>query len=283
MSSRDQSRNQWAQELDDVIRGASGGFLFSTPLLYTMEVWWIGTFIDYGRMLVALALSFGIVFLLNHSAGFRKTKPNRLSEDVIETIQALALSLIFTATILLVLRRITFETPLPEALGKVIYESVPFAIGVALGNQVLSSGRHEQQPGAEGELLGTLKDFGATAVGAVFIWFTVAPTQEIPMLAVAITPPWLLALIAVSLLITYGIVFEAGFGNQKKRQQQSGVLQHPISETIASYLVALLVSAFMLWFLKQLSFDDPWHVWINLSIVLGLPAAVGGAAGRLAV
>jgi putative integral membrane protein (TIGR02587 family) len=293
MSTREQSRSQWAEELDDLVRGASGGFLFSTPLLYTMEVWWIGTFINPGRMLVALGLAFGVVLLLNHTTGFRKAQPGRLSEVAIETTEALALSLVLTAGVLLLLRRITLETPLEEALGKVIYESVPFALGVSLGNQFLSGGRQErqgdeqqqsgEQQGSTGELNATLKDLGATAVGATFIALSIAPTDEVPMLAAAITPPWLLALMAASLLISYGIVFEAGFANQKKREQHQGVLQRPLSETVAAYLVSLAASALMLWFFHQLSFDDPWQIWLSHTLVLGLPAAVGGAAGRLAV
>jgi putative integral membrane protein (TIGR02587 family) len=293
MSSQEQSRNPWMSELDDLMRGASGGFLFSTTLIYTMEVWWTGTYVDPGRMLVALMIAFAVVFMLNRSAGFRRVQNPQFSEDMFETIQALALSLVCTAAFLLLLRRISFETPLQEVLGKVVYESVPFALGVALGNQFLSSGGRRQQQSSGQQSSGqqssefilhsTLMDIGATMVGATFIALTIAPTAEIPMLAVAISPPWLLALMIASLVVSYGIVFEAGFANQQKRKQQQGILQRPLSETVAAYLVALIVAAFLLWFFKQLTFDDPWHVWFNLSIVLGFPAAVGGAAGRLAV
>jgi hypothetical protein len=34
-------KNVWASEI--IIRGACGGFLFGIPLLYTMEVWWVGS------------------------------------------------------------------------------------------------------------------------------------------------------------------------------------------------------------------------------------------------
>jgi len=33
----------WREELQKILRAVSGGFVFATPLLFTMEKWWIGT------------------------------------------------------------------------------------------------------------------------------------------------------------------------------------------------------------------------------------------------
>ena len=38
----DDERGPWATEATDLVRGASGGLLFGIPLIYTMEIWWIG-------------------------------------------------------------------------------------------------------------------------------------------------------------------------------------------------------------------------------------------------
>lgn len=124
---------------------------------------------------------------------------------------------------------------------------------------------------------------GGTLIGATIIAFNIAPTDEITMLAAAASPPWELAMIATSLLISYGIVFQAGFSDQQKRREQKGIFQRPSSETIMSYLVSLLASAFMLWFFQKLTFSDPWTMWLDHTLMLGLPATIGGAAGRLAI
>ena len=79
MNEHSQRQNPWAEELDDFIRAASGGFLFGIPLLYTMEVWWIGAFSEPARMLVALLVTFGAVFAINYSCGFRR-RPHRRGE-----------------------------------------------------------------------------------------------------------------------------------------------------------------------------------------------------------
>lgn len=64
---------------------------------------------------------------------------------------------------------------------------------------------------------------------------------------------------------------------------QQGLFQSPVGETCFSYLISLVVSMSMLWLFQMVSFSDPPGMWVSYAVVLGFPAAVGGAAGRLAV
>ncbi|MGH7999681.1 MAG: TIGR02587 family membrane protein [Brasilonema sp.] len=289
-------KNVWANEINDIIRGACGGFLFGIPLLYTMEVWWIGSVVKPSMMMLAIALMFLVVFLLNRTEGFRRSKRNSPPYGAVtDTVEAMAIGLVCSALMLLLLQELTPETSVKEILGKIVFESVPFTLGVALASQFLGDTRGDNGEGRTGhpvsdksqrkpdELHATFADIGATLIGATVIAFNIAPTDEIPMLAAAVTPPWLLAVIATSIIISYGIVFEAGFSDQQKRRQQQGIFQRPISETIMAYLVSLLAAAFMLWFFQKLTFSDPWTIWLEYTLLLGLPATIGGAAGRLAV
>lgn len=283
-----QPKNPWLNEFNDLIRGTAGGFLFGIPLLYTMEVWWIGSFTKPLRMLGVIAATFIVVFLLNRTEGFRRTKDIRFSDAAIDSVEALAIGIVCSTCMLVLLREITSNTPLNEALGKLIFESVPFSLGVALARSFLSGDRYgasEEQEGASADptnINATIADISATLIGATIIAFNIAPTDEIPMLAAAVSGPWLLGIIAASLVITYCIVFEAGFTNQQKRVQQQGIFQRPLSETIIAYLISLIAAALMLCFFQQLSFDDPWQTWLIYTLLLGLPASIGGAAGRLA-
>lgn len=86
---------------------------------------------------------------------------------------------------------------------------------------------------------------------------------------------------AASLAISYLIVFVAGFSGEQQRRDQAGVLQHPITETVVCYLVALVSAITMLALFHRLR--GPWTLDLSRAVVLALPAAVGGAAGRLAV
>jgi putative integral membrane protein (TIGR02587 family) len=293
------TRRQWEDEFRDLIRGASGGFLFGIPLLYTMEVWWIGSFTRPPLMLAVLASVFVMVFLLNRTDGFRQAKPDRPLQAVMDSVEAVAISLVCVTLVLLLLREINPETSLNEALGKIVLESVPFAIGIGLARSIMV-GEREQPPDDESEAdegsrpspmrnqlpdhyNATLADIGATLVGSIFIAFNIAPTDEVPMLSAAASPPSLLAVIAASLIFSYCIVFAAGFTTQEKRLQQQGAFQRPLVETVIAYLVSLLSAAIMLWFFQRLGFSDPWTAWLEQVLILGLPASIGGAAGRLAV
>lgn len=301
------SGREWQDELEDLIRGASGGFLFGIPLLYTMEVWWIGSYTEPSLMLVILAVTFAIVFLLNRTDGFRQISPDRPTKAAMDSIEALAIGTVCTACILILLREITATTPLDEAVGKIVLEGMPFSIGVALARSILQGERNESekkansqsdspqsttsdsdrtltnQPLSSPSFNTTLADIGATLTGTVFIAFNIAPTDEVPMLVAAASPPWLIAIILTSLMVSYSIVFLAGFTTQKKRMQQQGIFQHPLTETVVCYLISLVAAALMLWFFHRLSFADPWTSWLKHGVILGLPATIGGAAGRLAV
>jgi uncharacterized membrane protein len=78
-------------------------------------------------------------------------------------------------------------------------------------------------------------------------------------------------------------VFAAGFTTQARRLQQQGVFQKPIVETVMTYLLSLCAAACMLWIFHRLSLSDPWTTWLEQTLILGLPATIGGAAGRLAI
>lgn len=274
--------------LGDLVRAAAGGMLFGIPLLYTMEVWWIGSATTPAGMAAVFALTFVPVVLLIHTAGFRRSQDVRWADVLTGAVEAVAIGVVLVATVLALLQEITLDTPLSEILGKVVYEATPFALGAAVARHIFSQSRDEDddatpEAAEQNSLRGTVADLGATLIGAVFVGFNIAPTDEIPMLAATSSPASLLAVMAASLLISYGIVFQAGFGDQAKRHQQQGVLQHPFTETVAAYLVALACSAAMLLFFRNLQTGDPWPMLVEHTVLLALPAAVGGSAGRLAL
>jgi putative integral membrane protein (TIGR02587 family) len=173
-------------------------------------------------------------------------------------------------------------------------EALPFSIGVGIANNLLRSPDENGGERGEGDdadahqwhdhaWRGSLADAGATVLGAVIVASSIAPTDEIPMIASGLSSGWLLAIVASSLALSYIIVFEANFGAQQKRISQPGIFQSPVSETLVSYLISLFISLLMLWLFQLVRVEDPLSQWVSYTIVLGLPATIGGAAGRLAV
>lgn len=279
------AKSDWAQEVDALARGVGGGMLFGIPLLYTMEVWWLGGSTRAPHLLAALLVTFVPVALLIHTAGFRRNEETDPVDALMDAVEAVALGVVAAGLVMLVLGQIGPGTPLSETTGKLVYEGVPFAIGVAVARHILGGSRQEgeDRPArARTPAQATLADLGTTLVGAVFVAFNIAPTDEIPMLASAATFPTMLSLVALSLAASYVIVFVAGFGDQAARREQEGLFQHPVTETASAYVVALVSAGAMLWFFQRIEGPVLSAATFTQVLFLGLPAAVGGAAGRLA-
>jgi putative integral membrane protein (TIGR02587 family) len=272
----------WADERDAFIRAFAGAYIFGIPLLFTMEMWWIGQYIGPWKLVAFICIALVANFGLSYVAGFKSGASLLVHID--EAIDAVAVGIVGAAIVLVVLNQVTPADPLSEALGKIALQAVPLSIGASVANQVFRRGDGNGRTGTEGdEGLSTwqmlLNDIGATAAGGVFIGVSIAPTEEIPMIAAAMSQGHLLAIVGFSLLISYGIVFASGFDTA----QGEGLFQHPFSETMLAYVVSLSVSFGALYLFGQIRLDDPLLSIVEQVIVLGVPATVGGAAGRLVI
>ncbi len=300
-------RSPARDEIDDLVRGVCGAFLFGAPLLYTMEVWWVGSSASPPWLLLILLLTFAVVYLINRTEGFRKARTASEREAVASTVEAVAIGLVCAAITLIVLRQVTLQTNLSGAIGQIVFESVPFSLGVALANQFLGhkeepekgeqeaensdaassdTANSEEEPPpeqlfADDDLNATIADIGATLIGAMVIALSIAPTDEVPVLVAAVEDSWLILIVMVSLILSYCIVFQANFTQQGERRRHRGWFQKPLSETLFAYLISLIAAAFMLAFFRQIDFNTPWDLAFSHILILGLPATIGGAAGRL--
>ena len=270
----------WARELSDFVRAFSGAYLFGVPLLFTMEVWWIGIYGDRWKLVTFLGFALVANVGLTYVAGFKREE-NSLGACVSQAIEVVAVGIVAATAMLLVLNRISPSEPLDSALGKIIIQAVPLSIGASVANEIFG----EREGGRQGEQSGHqqsgwqafLSDTGATAIGCIFIGFSIAPTEEVPMLAASMDFVHMLMLVAFTLLLGYGIVFESGFD----RQQSTGLFQRPITETVLAYLISVAISLIVLFFFDQIEFGDPLRLVVAETLVIALPATVGGAAGRL--
>ncbi len=287
----------WREELSDLMHGVGGALLFGVPLLYTMEVWWLGSHVAPWHMLAGLLLTYITLIALNRATGFRRHSDQSFARSLTDSIEALAIGLLVAAGSLWLLRRINVSIGIEPMLGHIVLEGIPFGLGVGIANGIFrsnddadqaDSAQVDQAPSDESQesqsiWKSTLADAGSTALGAIIVAFSIAPTDEVPMIASALTPWLLLLIVAVSLIVSYVIVFVADFGSREDRKQDRGLFQSPITETVVSYIIALIMAAIMLVLFKQVDFSSPLHQWVDYIVTLGLPATVGGAAGRLAV
>jgi putative integral membrane protein (TIGR02587 family) len=270
----------WADERDAFIRAFAGAFIFGIPLLFTMEMWWIGEYADAWKLLaflgIALLANVGLAF----AAGFKRE--TTFLSHIDEAIDAMAVGIVGATIVLLIMNQVRPTDPLGSTVGKIALQAIPLSIGASVANQVF--GDHRNRRGEEDDkdltpAQGLLSDVGATAIGSVFIGASIAPTEEIPMIAAALDYWHLLAVVGFSLLVSYGIVFASGFD----RDQLEGPFQHPFTETMLAYVISLVISFVALYLFNQVMLDDPPLSIATQVLVLGVPTTVGGAAGRLVI
>jgi uncharacterized membrane protein len=120
---------------------------------------------------------------------------------------------------------------------------------------------------------------GATIAGAVVFALNIAPTEEVMLIATQSGPWRLLLMLATGVVLCYIILFASGF--EEHRVHVKSILQHPWAETTMNCAAALLVAAGLLVLLGQREHLRDPATFVGATVTLGLPAMVGGAAGRL--
>jgi putative integral membrane protein (TIGR02587 family) len=271
----------------------AGAFLFGMPFLYTMEIWWRGNSAGPPRMLSALALTFIALVVLERAATARSNRSVPWLRTLIEAAEALATGLVAAAIGLFIIGFLGAAAGLHAIIGRVCMEGLPFSLGVGLADFMLGEKKdgHEKGGGgksAEHKAGGDMRNrmmvrAGATALGATVIALTLAPTDEIPLIASGLGYPHLLGIVAASLVMSYIIVFASNFVSSEARQAHSGGFDAPLVETTMSYMVSLVMAGGMLWLYQLIDLNDSPDLWASYVVVLGLPASIGGAAGRLAL
>lgn len=116
-------------------------------------------------------------------------------------------------------------------------------------------------------------------LGGFLFAFNVAPTVETT--EITMRQSWWLALatMLLSIVVAHLIVHLAQFDDRDLSRRK--IFKSPITETLISYGLALLVSYILLFGFGYIGFSDPYGVWIPRVVTLAYATTLGGAAGRL--
>lgn len=249
--------------------------IFALPLLMTMEMWSLGFTIGRGRLLLlVLALIPGLV-LLSYHAGFEATSDWR--DDTLDACAAFGIGFVTSALVLWLLGIIDADTPVVETVGKVTLQTVPASIGALLARSMLGGERVEEGEPRGGSYSGELF---IMATGALFLAFSVAPTEEVVRIAFRLSPARTILLALVSLGLMHAFVYAVEFHGAVTRAEYTTVAGEFLRLTVVGYALALLVSAYVLWTFGRADGLHPAEL-VRASIVLGFPAAIGAASARL--
>ncbi len=236
--------------------------MFALPLIYTMEMWWLGYDMPTLTAIAWLGLTFVFAAGLNQLSGYREA--HGLAADLGDATVALALGLCIAAAVLAALGEIDGDTSAIVAVRQVIWLAMPVSIGISLSRSLLSAEQDEDDP-AE---ISLAQRIGVAAAGAVLLGMSAAPTEEIRMIASRIAWPHLLGMSLLTALLTWAAVSSGG----KPRGVGEIVLVSAIGLATASVLVLALG------FLR--GGDGPTHL-LAVTVTLGVPATLGAALGRL--
>jgi putative integral membrane protein (TIGR02587 family) len=272
-----------AQSLREYARGIAGGLLFSLPLLYTMEVWWAGFIARPLNLLVYFAVGFVLLFGYNRYAGLHEDAG--WLDVAFEAVEEMGLGLVLAALLLWLLGQIDSTSTLSEVVGKVVVEAVVVAIGISVGSSQLGGNGKQGQGmrrdrGDEGPL-SLPAQLVLGACGAILLASNVAPTEEIVMIAIESSRAKILALALFSYLLGALVLFYSGFHGTEDQLPPEG--QGPgtaLLRSAVNYSVALVASAFILWFFGRFS-GMSLAVCVSQTVVLGFVASLGAAVGRL--
>lgn len=120
------------------------------------------------------------------------------------------------------------------------------------------------------------------AVGAVFLAFNVAPTEEMVLISRLMGPVHAIVLMAASILALHLLVYALGFPGEARRREAGGFVQTLVTYTLPGYAIALIISVYCLWTFGRLE-GVALHEQASMAVVLGFPASLGAATARLVV
>ncbi|MBX9462835.1 MAG: TIGR02587 family membrane protein [Aquamicrobium sp.] len=278
MTRTDREASGTQRAMRDLGRAAGGALVFSLPMLMTMELWWLGFYLDRLRMLVLVLSALPLLVVLSRHVGFEQTRHWR--DDVVDALIALGISGVVCIVTLTLFGTISVQTPLDETMGKVVIQMVPASIGALLAKSQFGAGSDEGEddPADQDESYGG--ELFLMAVGALFLGFNVAPTEEMMLISYQMTEWHALCLVVLSVGLMHGFVFALGFAGGSEVSPDAPWWSPFLRLTLPGYVIAISVSLYLLWVFARL---DGLHIdsIVMATVVLAFPSAIGAAAARL--
>jgi putative integral membrane protein (TIGR02587 family) len=276
-----QAREGWLPALERhflvaLARAFGGAIIFALPLLMTMEMWSLGFYMDDLRLALFVAVIFPVLGGLAYYAGFEESFGWR--DIVLNALVAYAVGFAAAAAILALLGVLQPGMSVDEVVGKIALQAVPGSIGAMLARSQLCARDEEEEEEERRDTYGG--ELFLAGVGALFMAFNVAPTEEVVLIAQMITAWHALGLIALSLAIMHAFVYAMHFRGHVALSPDVSFWSEFLRLTVVAYMIALIVCIYVLWIFGRADGLAPAELLMQV-VVLGLPAAVGAAAARL--
>ena len=257
----------------DLAHDFGGALLFSFPLLMTMEMWWLGFYMDRYRLALFLLLAFIVVIALSYFEGANET----FKIEILDALVACAVGYTVATTMLVLFGIMKPGMSADEIVGKISLHAIPGSIGAILARRLLEveETKKERQRrewyGAKIFLMG---------VGAIFLAFQLAPTEEMILIGHRMTEWHAVVLALVSLCVMQAFICSVERRGRQRLFAADFFWGVFLRDTVVGYSLALMISLYVLWTFGRLDGAALAEIMMS-TIVLGFPAALGAAAARL--
>lgn len=268
--------------LKGLARAFAGSVIFSFPVIMTMEMWSLGFTIPPYRLLIYILLSVPLLTGLSYFIGFKDTVS--IADDVIDAFVGYAVGFVSTTILLYLLGIIDSSMSSYEIIGKISLQSVVAAIGAMYAQSELGSTKENLSDNSEKkkESLSYWGELFLMFVGALFLAMNPAPTEEIYLIAFRMSELQIILLALGSIIMMHAFVYTVGFRGQEEMGEETSFWIVFLRFTIVGYAIALLMSFYLLWTFG--SFEGmSLKEMLEITIVLGFPAALGAAASRVII
>jgi putative integral membrane protein (TIGR02587 family) len=266
-----------ARDTSELLRGLGrafgGAIVFSLPMLMTMEMWELGFVMDRWRLVLLLVSSLPMLMFLSHYSGFEATWG--WQEDVRDVAIASWIGMATALCVLVLFGVVNWDNGLAHNAGKIMLQAIPAALGALLARSQF--GQPAKESGREDTYFGEL---GLMTVGALFLSLNVAPTEEMVLISYQMSHWQMILLVGFTLVVMHGFVYATGFAGGTELAPDTPWWSAFARFTLVGYVLSLAMAAYLLWCFGQLD-GLAWQRVLHVTIVLGLPSAVGAAAARL--
>jgi putative integral membrane protein (TIGR02587 family) len=126
-----------------VARGFGGALLFAMPILMTMEMWWLGFYVERWKLALFVGLMIPMILALSYFAGLKED--TGLREVVLDGMTAYAIGIVTTVIVLFLLGIIETTMAPREIIGKIAILSPTSAFGAVLARAQLGGGGKQRQ------------------------------------------------------------------------------------------------------------------------------------------
>lgn len=251
-------------------RAFAGALLFSMPLLMTMELWRLAVTMQRWHVAVLVVATVVLTVGLAHTFGAIHGNAS-WADAAVDAGVAFVAGVLAAALVLSVLGIIYPVRSWTDAVSILSVEVLPASIGAAYARGQLGQESGDRAAAGYGHELFLM------AAGAVVFASNIAPTEEVVLLAGAVTAIQALLLVVLSLGLMHVFVYGTGFAGEEESTSTSRAF---LTLTVPGYVIALGLSAFLLWSFGRYD-ETSTYFALTEAVVLALPAALGAAAARL--